>query len=65
VDGVVSLFDKAFFFVPVFQYHVHHACIEDPLVIKKILTHLNERVDSAQAMQWPESRVPPQVDLFD
>jgi len=41
------------------------ARIEDPVVIKKILTHLNERVDSVQAMQWPESRAPPQVDLFD
>ena len=35
------------------------ACIEDPVVIKKILTHLNEKAASADPAQLPESRAPP------
>jgi len=35
------------------------ACIEDPVVIKKILSHLNEKVASAEPDQLPESRAPP------
>lgn len=48
------------------------ACIEDPVVIKKIRTHLNEKAASAEPAQLPESRAPPvyvpgtdrQADLF-
>jgi len=41
------------------------ACIEDPVVIKKILTHLKEKAASKKSIQWPESRAPPQAGLFD
>ncbi len=42
------------------------ACIEDPLVIKKILDHLNVKsVAFASANQLPEPRAPPQARLFD
>jgi hypothetical protein len=41
------------------------ACIEDPAVIKKILTHLNKKEDSAKPAPLPESRAPPQAVLFD
>jgi len=35
------------------------ACIEDPPVIKKILTHLKEKAPTAAAIRLPESRAPP------
>jgi len=35
------------------------ACIEDPLVIKKILTHLKEKAPTAAVVLLPESRAPP------
>ena len=35
------------------------ACIEDPGVIEKILTHLNEKAASTQTGRLPESRAPP------
>jgi hypothetical protein len=41
------------------------ACIEDPVVIDKILTHLNEKVDSAGTGLLPQVRAPPQAELFD
>jgi hypothetical protein len=41
------------------------ACIEDPAVIEKILTHLNKKEDSAKPAPLPESRAPPQAVLFD
>ena len=41
------------------------ACIEEPEVIKKILTHLTEKASSAEAHRLPESRAPPQAGLFD
>ena len=41
------------------------ACIEDPVVIKKILTHLDEKVASARTGLLPESRAPPKAGLFD
>jgi len=42
------------------------ACIEDPLVIKKILDHLDANSGSlASANQLPEPRAPPQARLFD
>jgi len=39
------------------------ACIEDPVVIKKILTHLNLSTPAVQA-PLPNSRAPPQSALF-
>ena len=41
------------------------ACIEDPAVIKKILTHLNQQPASAKPVPLHESRAPPQAVLFD
>ena len=41
------------------------ACIEDPLIIDKILTHLNEKAPPLQAPPLPKSRAPPQAVLFD
>jgi hypothetical protein len=41
------------------------ACIEGLVVIKKILTHLKEKAASKESIQLPESRAPPQADLFD
>jgi hypothetical protein len=40
------------------------ACIEDPLVIKKILTHLRANGLYLEAAGLPRSRAPPQGDLF-
>ncbi|MCP4337645.1 MAG: IS91 family transposase, partial [Desulfobulbaceae bacterium] len=41
------------------------ACIEDPLVIDKILTHLEKKVALAEPVVLPQSRAPPQRNLFD
>jgi hypothetical protein len=35
------------------------ACIEDPVVIKKILSHLLGKALSAESVRLPESRTPP------
>jgi hypothetical protein len=40
------------------------ACIEDPVVIKKILTHLRAKGLYQEAAGLPQSRAPPQGDLF-
>ena len=40
------------------------ACIEDPLVIKQILTHLRGKTLVVERARLPESRAPPQGDLF-
>jgi len=40
------------------------ACIEDPQVIKKILTHLRGKELYVDDVCLPESRAPPQGDLF-
>ncbi len=40
------------------------ACIEDPVVIQKILDHLKEKAACQDAVQLPESRGPPQTSLF-
>jgi hypothetical protein len=40
------------------------ACIEDPLVIQKILNHLKEKGEYHDAFRLPESRGPPQTSLF-
>jgi hypothetical protein len=40
------------------------ACIEDPAVIDKILTHLNEKTLPVQA-PLPKCRAPPPAVLFD
>jgi len=39
------------------------ACIDDPVVIEKILTHLQEKLTPAPAGLGPASRAP-QADLF-
>lgn len=41
------------------------ACIEDPVVIEKILTHLDETAPATETICLPESRAPPPVCLFD
>jgi hypothetical protein len=40
------------------------ACIDDPVVIEKILTHLDEKDASAEASRRPRCRAPPQAGLF-
>ena len=40
------------------------ACIEEPVVIKKIQTHLKEKATPVPAGLLPESRAPPQAELF-
>mgnify|MGYP001828935751 FL=1 len=40
------------------------ACIEDPLVVKKILMHLRGKGLYLETAGLPESRAPPQDDLF-
>jgi hypothetical protein len=40
------------------------ACIEDPAVIKKILTHLRGKGPCVDDVCLPQSRAPPQGDLF-
>ena len=40
------------------------ACIEDPVVIQKILNHLKEKGAYQDAVRLPESRGPPQTRLF-
>jgi hypothetical protein len=40
------------------------ACIEDPLVIEKILTHLGRKDASGAARPLPPCRAPPQAGLF-
>ena len=42
------------------------ACIEDPVVIEKILTHLDGKGGAAEATRRPPCRAPPpQTGLFD
>jgi hypothetical protein len=41
------------------------ACIDDPVVIEKILTHLDEKGAAAEACRQPRCRAPPQAALFD
>jgi hypothetical protein len=41
------------------------ACIEDPVVIDKILTHLDEKGALAELLVLPQSRAPPPAGLFD
>ena len=41
------------------------ARIEDPAVIKKILTHLDTKDASTAPVRLPPSRAPPQAGLFD
>ncbi len=35
------------------------ACIEDPIVIKQILDHLEHKVEASELRAIPESRAPP------
>ena len=41
------------------------ACIEDPDVIEKILTHLDGKAPEPKATQRPPCRAPPQRGLFE
>ena len=41
------------------------ACIEDPVVIKKILTHLDEKAAVTETIRLPEYRAPPQPGVFE
>jgi hypothetical protein len=41
------------------------ACIEDPVVIDKILTHLEKKAIGVEPAVLPQSRAPPQSNLFD
>jgi len=41
------------------------ACIEDPAIIEKILTHLGAKGAESEAPRRPPSRAPPQRGLFD
>jgi len=41
------------------------ACIEDPDIIEKILTHLDAKGAESGATRRPPSRAPPQRGLFD
>lgn len=41
------------------------ACIEDPDVIEKILTHLDGKAPASTRPQLPPSRALPQLGLFD
>jgi hypothetical protein len=41
------------------------ACIEDPNVIQKILTHLQLNAKATAPSPLPELRAPPISDLFD
>ena len=41
------------------------ACIEDPLVIDKILTHLDKKAALSESVVLPQSRAPPPGNLFD
>jgi hypothetical protein len=40
------------------------ACLEDPVVIKKILTHVEKKAAMDSGVQIPDSRAPPQARLF-
>jgi hypothetical protein len=35
------------------------ACIEDPVVIKQILDHLENKAETSESRALPESRAPP------
>jgi len=41
------------------------ACIEDPVVIDKILTHLAKKAALVEPVVLPPSRAPPRGNLFD
>ncbi len=40
------------------------ACIEDPVVIQRILNHVNDKGDYQDAYRLPESRGPLQMRVF-
>jgi hypothetical protein len=40
-------------------------CIEDPVMIEKILTHLDKKQASVEALPLPPCRAPSQAGLFD
>ena len=55
IDGIAS---------PEFIWLDYIACIEDPVIIKKILTYLEEKLPTQAALLLPDSRAPPQSSLF-
>ena len=76
IDGAIKIFSLAFHsYVGLIKLTICSRCgaavkiiagIEDPLVIKKILDHLDTRsLAPASANQLPEPRAPPQASLFD
>ena len=40
------------------------ACIEDPVVIEKILTHIDNKAACGASRRLPPCRAPPQASLF-
>ena len=40
------------------------ACIEDPVIIRKILNHLQEKSSLVSGVPLPDCRAPPQASLF-
>jgi len=41
------------------------ACVEDPVVIAKILKHLKEKAVTDNTTLRPPGRAPPQIELFE
>ena len=41
------------------------ACIEDPVVVEKILTHLDAKGAEPEAFRRPPCRAPPEPELFE
>lgn len=41
------------------------ACIEDPVIIDKRLTHLDKKASLYEPVTLPKTRAPPQASLFD
>jgi hypothetical protein len=41
------------------------ACIENPMAIKNILTHLDEKASVSETIRLPECRAPPQPGVFE
>jgi hypothetical protein len=40
------------------------ACVEDPLIIRKVLTHIDSKAGCGAARRFPPCRAPPQGSLF-
>ena len=44
--------------------HIKIICIEDPVVIEKLLTHIDNQAACGAARRFPPCRAPPQASLF-